>query len=57
VLLLATLARCWAPEAVGTASVEVRPAVTLRPHGGLPMVLRRRGQEGSASTSTVASSE
>jgi cytochrome P450 len=43
VLVLATLARDWAPEALPELSAEVRPAITLRPADRTPMVLRRRG--------------
>lgn len=41
VLVLATLARDWAPELVPGHPVDVRPGVTLRPLHGLPMTLRR----------------
>lgn len=42
VLVLATLARRWAPERVDDRPPRLDPAVTLRPTGGLPMRLRRR---------------
>jgi cytochrome P450 len=42
VLVLATLAREWAPALVPGHPVDIRPAVTLRPAHGLPMVLHRR---------------
>ena len=42
VLVLATLARDWAPELVPGHPVDVRPAVTLRPLHGLRMRLHRR---------------
>jgi cytochrome P450 len=39
-LVLATLARAWAPEHVPGHATEVLPAVTLRPRGGMPVTLR-----------------
>ena len=42
VLVLATLARRWAPRLVPGTPVDVRPGVTLRPSHGLPMILERR---------------
>jgi cytochrome P450 len=42
VLVLATLARRWAPRLVPGTPVDVRPGVTLRPATGLPMILERR---------------
>jgi cytochrome P450 len=42
VLVLATLARDWAPALVPGHPVELRPAVTLRPLHGLRMTLHRR---------------
>lgn len=42
VLVLATLAQRWQPQAVAEREVLPRPAITLRPGGGLPMVLSRR---------------
>ncbi|MGH8868803.1 MAG: cytochrome P450 [Actinomycetes bacterium] len=42
VLVLATLARSWAPARVDGHAPRLDPAVTLRPAGGLPMVLRMR---------------
>ena len=42
VLVLATLARDWAPALVPGHPVDTRPAITLRPAHGLRMVLRRR---------------
>ncbi|HZB49869.1 MAG TPA: cytochrome P450, partial [Mycobacteriales bacterium] len=42
VLVLATLARRWAPALVPGHVVKPLPATILRPRGGLPMVLRRR---------------
>jgi cytochrome P450 len=42
VLVLATLAQHWAPELTDGRVPDVDPAVTLRPKGGLPAVLRRR---------------
>jgi cytochrome P450 len=41
-LVLAVLARDWAPEALPETSDAVHPAITLRPADGTPMVLRRR---------------
>jgi cytochrome P450 len=41
-LVLATLARDWAPALVPGHPVEVRPAITLRPAHGLRMTLHRR---------------
>lgn len=42
VLILATLARDWAPQLASGARIRPESAVTLRPSGGMPMVLRRR---------------
>jgi cytochrome P450 len=42
VLVLAALARDWAPALVPGHPVDVLPAVTLRPRYGLRMTLRRR---------------
>ena len=42
VLVLAALARDWAPSLVPGHTVALRPAVTLRPLYGLRMVLHRR---------------
>jgi len=42
VLVLATLARRWAPDPVERGLPQVDPAVTLRPRGGVRAVLRRR---------------
>lgn len=41
-LLLATIASDWQPELAPGAVVEREYRVTLRPGGGMPMVLRRR---------------
>lgn len=43
VLVLATLAREWAPRRLPGHFPRPDPAVTLRPSGGLPMLVRRRG--------------
>jgi cytochrome P450 len=44
ILLLATLGRRWILElAPGSPPVEPSPRITLRPKGGVPVVLRRRG--------------
>lgn len=42
VLVLGTLAQRWRPPAVADREVTPKPAITLRPVGGLPMILRRR---------------
>jgi cytochrome P450 len=42
VLVLATLARHWAPALVPGHPVDIRPAITLRPAHGLRMTLRAR---------------
>jgi cytochrome P450 len=42
VLVLATLARHWAPTLVPGHPIDVRPAVTLRPAHGVRMILRSR---------------
>ena len=42
VLVLAALARDWAPALVPGHPVDVLPAVTLRPRHGLRMTLHRR---------------
>ncbi len=43
VLALATICRRWAFEPVVGHEVVPEPLVTLRPRGGLPMIIRRRG--------------
>ncbi|HMA47019.1 MAG TPA: cytochrome P450, partial [Frankiaceae bacterium] len=43
VLLLATLARSWTPAVAPGWVADVRPAITLRPAGGIPAVLHTRG--------------
>jgi cytochrome P450 len=52
-LVLATLAPRWAPRVIAGHPVRVRPAVTLRPADGMPMVLahplRAPGERASAS--------
>ncbi|SFF88254.1 Cytochrome P450 [Actinopolymorpha cephalotaxi] len=47
VLVLATLARRWAPQAVPGHRVRPQAAVTLRPGGGMPVVLREHSPEHS----------
>jgi cytochrome P450 len=42
VLVLAALARDWAPALVPGHPVDVRPAITLRPAHGLQMTLQHR---------------
>lgn len=42
VLILATLAQRWAPELAPGAPVRPEGSLTLRPQGGMPMVLMRR---------------
>lgn len=42
VLVLATLARRWAPQVPPGHRVRPQAAVTLRPSGGMPVVLRER---------------
>ena len=44
VLVLAALARDWAPALVPGHPVAVRSAVTLRPAGGMPMILTRHSR-------------
>jgi cytochrome P450 len=46
VLVLATMARDWAPTLVPGHPVDVRPAITLRPAHGLRMTLHRRRPAG-----------
>lgn len=41
-LVLATLAERWRPRVVPGQRVEPRPSITLRPKGGIRMVLERR---------------
>ena len=48
VVVLATLARQWAPEVRPETSDRVHPAITLRPADHTPMVLRRRSDVLSA---------
>jgi cytochrome P450 len=48
VVVLATLARQWAPDALPETSDRVHPAITLRPADRTPMVLRRRSDVLSA---------
>jgi cytochrome P450 len=43
VLVLATLVPRWAPVTDPTWRERLHAAVTLRPHGGLPMTLQRAG--------------
>jgi cytochrome P450 len=43
VLVLATLAQCWRPRLVAEHTVVPEPLLTLRPRGGMPMMLERRG--------------
>jgi cytochrome P450 len=45
VLVLAALARDWAPALVPGHPVDLLPAVTLRPRYGLRMTLRRRSRQ------------
>ena len=42
VLILATLAQEWQMRVAPGHRVRTRPLITLRPAGGMPMVLRRR---------------
>ena len=42
VLILAVLAQRYQPTLVSDAPVRLQQRVTLRPRGGLPMVLNRR---------------
>lgn len=42
ILVLATLARDWAPVVLAASTPAVRPAVTLRPRDGIQAVLRHR---------------
>ena len=42
VLVLATLARQWAPRPVAGYKLELFPSITLRPKNGMPMTLHRR---------------
>jgi cytochrome P450 len=44
VLVLAALARDWAPALLPGHPVDVLPVITLRPRHGLPMTLHRRGR-------------
>jgi cytochrome P450 len=43
VLMLATLARRWRLRPTPGSNVEAHPRITLRPKGGVPMVVERRG--------------
>ncbi len=42
VLVLATLARHWAPRLVPGYKLELFPSITMRPKNGMPMVLHHR---------------
>lgn len=42
ILVLATLGQQWAPGLATSRPVNPEAAITLRPHGGMPMVLHRR---------------
>jgi cytochrome P450 len=44
VLVLATLARRWRLRLAPEHRVALQPSITLRPRGGMPMALERRGQ-------------
>ncbi len=41
ILVLATLAQCWAPRLVSEREIGLRPMITLRPKGGVAMKLER----------------
>ncbi len=41
ILVLATLAQHWRPRLKGSAPVGLQPMITLRPQGGVPMVLEQ----------------
>jgi cytochrome P450 len=43
-LVLATLARRWTMRPLAGYEAELEPRVTLRPRGGMPMTLARRGR-------------
>ena len=42
ILVLASLAQCWAPEVRPGFRAEIEPLITLRPKKGMPMVLKAR---------------
>ncbi|MEZ4863575.1 MAG: cytochrome P450 [Caldilineaceae bacterium] len=42
VLLLATLAQSWEVQLVNDTPLALRPAITLRPQQGVPLIVRRR---------------
>lgn len=46
-LVLAELSRRWRPERVDRAPIEMESLFTLRPKGGLPMILRPSGSNGA----------
>jgi len=46
VLILATVARRYRLELAPGHEVVPEPAFTLRPRGGLPMIVRRRAPDG-----------
>jgi cytochrome P450 len=46
-LVLATLAQTWSPRLATDRPVKPETALSLRPKGGLPMVLERRSMAGS----------
>lgn len=54
ILLLATFAQRWRAELRPGHTVELHPLITLRPRGGLPMILRRRSGADAANREKVA---
>lgn len=42
ILVIATLAQNWSPQLAAGTQVQPESAITMRPKGGLPMVLKRR---------------
>lgn len=53
VLVLATLARRWRPRPAVDRRIPPRAWVTLRPDGGVPVVLERRGRANAAGSGPV----
>ncbi|MGD9854374.1 MAG: cytochrome P450 [Planctomycetaceae bacterium] len=56
-LLLACLSQRWRPQLCSKHEPQLQPLITLRPQGGLPMILRRRSTRAAARTTLTATVE